>query len=345
MRQLINQSFIIFLIVATIGLLYLLSPILTPFFTGALIAYLASPLVTILKRLGVPHLISVILVFFFVIFILALLVLLLVPLIEKQIVALIDALPGIVNWIQETVVPKLKSYFDIDEVISPTTVKAAIAATGPKVEWVLKTVLHSSMTVALWLTNLLLIPVVTFYLLRDWDLLMKNLRGLLPRSIEPTAMGIVKECNEVLSAFFRGQFLVMLGLGCIYSIGLSLIGLKIGLIIGLIAGLLSIVPYLGLIVGFSAASIAALVQFGDWHALLGVGAVFLVGQGMEGFVLTPMLVGHRIGLHPVAVIFAVLAGGTLFGFMGVLLALPVAAVIMVFMRFFNKRYRASAFYK
>lgn len=345
MQRLINHSLVIFFIIVFIALLYLLSPILTPFLASALLAYLADPLVAKLRRLHVPHLLSVIIVFLAVFVILGLLVLLLVPLIEKQITALMVMLPSIVAWIQINIMPWLSSHFGAEDFANIDTLKTALTTTAPKVEWVLKTVLHSGFTLVAWLVNLILIPVVTFYLLRDWARLLKGIRGLLPRSVEPTVVIVMNQCDEVLSAFFRGQFLVMLGLGIIYSIGLSLIGLHLGLMIGLLVGLLAIVPYLGLIVGILAASIAALVQFGTWHSLLWVGTVFLIGQCTESMVLTPLLVGKRIGLHPVAVIFAVLTGGTLFGFFGVLLALPVAAVTMVLIQFLNKRYRASAFYQ
>jgi predicted PurR-regulated permease PerM len=211
--------------------------------------------------------------------------------------------------------------------------------------WLWKSVLHSGFALIEWVAHLVLIPVVTFYLLRDWDKVVKGVRELLPRSSEPTIVKLATECDDVLSAFFRGQLLVMLSLATIYSIGLSLVGLQVGLMIGLIAGLLSLVPYLGFIVGIVTASIVAYVQFGTLSSLFLVWLVFMVGQVIESTFLTPNLVGNRIGLHPVAVIFSVLAGGTLFGFFGVLLALPVAAVIMVLLRFFYQRYCNSRLYQ
>ena len=195
-----------------------------------------------------------------------------------------------------------------------------------------------------WVANLVLIPVVAFYLLRDWDRLMACLRELLPRRIEPTVTALARESDEVLGAFFRGQLLVMLGLGTIYTLGLWIVGLDLALLVGLIAGLVSFVPYLGFIIGILLAGVLALIQFHDMAHLLGVVGVFAVGQAMEGMLLTPLLVGERIGLHPVAVIFAVLAGGQLFGFFGVLLALPVAAVIAVFLRHMRHHYVRSELY-
>jgi predicted PurR-regulated permease PerM len=196
-----------------------------------------------------------------------------------------------------------------------------------------------------WLVNLLLIPVVSFYLLRDWDLMVARLRGLLPRNHEGLVVKLARECHEVLGAFLRGQLLVMLALGVMYAVGLMLIGLELGLLIGVLAGLASIVPYLGVVVGIGAALTAGLFQFGgDFYPLLAIAAVFCVGQMLEGMLLTPWLVGDRIGLHPVAVIFAIMAGGQLFGFTGVLLALPVAAVIMVLVRHAHDLYKLSDLY-
>ena len=193
--------------------------------------------------------------------------------------------------------------------------------------------------------NFALIPVVAFYLLRDWDLLVERIHNMIPRQFEVTAVNLIKECDEVLSAFMRGQLLIMFLLGCIYALGLSIIGLDLALLIGMLAGLASLVPYLGFIVGILAASIAAVLQFQEPLPLLYVLLVFGFGQLLEGSVMTPMLVGDRIGLHPVAVIFAILAGGQLFGFVGVLLALPIAAVIMVFVRHIYDRYKDSHYYE
>jgi len=185
---------------------------------------------------------------------------------------------------------------------------------------------------------------VAFYLLRDWDLLVAKVRDLLPRHIEPTISKLARESDGVIGAFLRGQFIVMSALGVIYSVGLSLIGLEFSLLIGLLAGLISFVPYLGLITGVLAASVVALLQFHSFLSIVWVLAVFGIGQLISDFLLTPLLVGDRIGLHPVAVMFAVLAGGHLFGFFGILLALPVAAVIVVILRHVLNEYLNSNFY-
>ena len=180
--------------------------------------------------------------------------------------------------------------------------------------------------------------------MRDWDVLVAKVHDLLPRRVADTASKLAGEVDTVLSAFVRGQFYVMLALGCIYSIGLWITGLDLALLIGMLAGLVSFVPYLGSIVGIVMACIAAMVQFHELISLVPVVIVFMVGQALEGMVLTPMLVGDKIGLHPVAVMFAVMAGGQLFGFLGILLALPVASVIMVLLRHVHDLYRYSDFY-
>jgi predicted PurR-regulated permease PerM len=188
------------------------------------------------------------------------------------------------------------------------------------------------------------VPVLTFYFLRDWDVMVAQIRDLLPRPYLPTVSRLARESDEVLGGFLRGQFSVMLSLGSIYAIGLWAIGIDLGLLIGFVAGLVSFVPYLGAFVGVTSAVIATLVQHGDATHLLLVMGVFALGQTLEGFVLVPWLVGDRIGLHPVAVIFAIMAGGQLFGFLGVLLALPVAAVAMVLLRYAHEHYRRSGLY-
>jgi predicted PurR-regulated permease PerM len=349
MESLMNKLFGLILLLLAAVLLYFLAPILTPFLVGALLAYLVDPLVRLLMRLHLPRLFAVIIVFFSVFLVLVAVVLLLIPLIETQINALTDTIPSVIAWVQVNLFPLVDKYFGPQQAVNVTTLKSTFSehwtTAGGAASWVLKTVLHSGLTFVAWLVNLILIPVVTFYLLRDWDKLIAGARQLLPRHLEPTVVHLFTECNDVLSAFFRGQLLVMLSLGIIYSAGLTLMGLKIGIVIGAIAGLLSIVPYLGITVGIITASIAAYVQFGEFSAVLLVWLVFAIGQTLESMVLTPKLVGHRIGLHPVAVIFAVLTGGVLFGFFGVLLALPVAAVIMVMLRFLDQRYRNSPLYR
>lgn len=344
------NAWLVILLLGGVGaFFYFFSPILTPFVAAGLLAYLANPLVNRLMKFHLPRLLSVLIVFLLLFSVLGFLIILLIPLIEKQIMTFVVQIPVIIAWLQDKFLPSIKEYLGVDEIINIDLLKSSMTANwtkaGGMVGIVFGTVLRSGLTLIMWTANLVLIPVVTFYLLRDWGKLLKGVRNLLPRRIEPTAIKLAKECDEVLGAFFRGQFLVMLSLGVIYSIGLSLIGLPEGLLIGLVSGLLSVVPYLGFIVGILVASIAAFVQFGAVSSVAEVCLVYAIGQSMESMVLTPYLVGDRIGLHPVAVIFAVLAGGCLFGFFGVLLALPVASVIMVWVRYLNVRYQRSQLYQ
>jgi predicted PurR-regulated permease PerM len=190
-----------------------------------------------------------------------------------------------------------------------------------------------------------LIPVIAFYFLLDWDRMLDSMRRLIPRPYEQSTLKIVGECHSVLGAFVKGQFLVMLLLGIVYAVGLQLIGLEVGLIIGMVAGLASIIPYLGFAVGIIAAVIASLFQFGlDWVHLALVVVVFMIGQAIEGYILQPFLLGDKIGLSPVAVVFAVLAGAQLAGFLGMLIALPVAAVIVVLLKHAREWYEQSQLY-
>lgn len=330
------------------GLLYLLAPVLTPFVIAALFAYLGDPLVDRLET-KMARTAAVMVVFSGLVLILLGLVLLLLPSLVRQVTTLYAKLPGYIDWLQGTAVPWLQVRLGIEELaLDLGVLRRAItehwSAAGGIAAEVLATVSRSGLAFFGWLANLVLIPVVTFYLLRDWDVFLGRLRDLLPRKMEPTVTMLAQESDEVLGAFLRGQFLVMLGLGAIYSIGLWLVGLDLALLIGMVAGLVNFVPYLGFIVGILAAGIAALVQFQDVPHLLLVVLVFGVGQIVESVLLTPLLVGDRIGLHPVAVIFAVLAGGQLFGFFGILLALPVAAVLMVLLRHAHGRYVSSRLY-
>jgi predicted PurR-regulated permease PerM len=336
--------------VVLVGLLiYLLGPVLMPFVTAAILAYVVDPLVDRLEAWKLPRTLAVVVVFLLLTLLALLLMLVLVPLIETQIQVLIQKLPVYIDWLQTKGLPWLAAKLGLSETqFDLGTLKTAIQQhwqqAGGMATKVLASVSRSGLALAGWVANLLLTIVVTFYLLRDWDRLVERAHVMLPRRSEPVIARLARQSDEVLGAFLRGQLMVMLGLGLIYSVGLSLVGLDFALLIGLLAGVISFVPYLGTIVGVLAAMVAAIMQFHDLTMLIWVALVFGVGQMLEGMVLTPLLVGDRIGLHPVAVIFAVLAGGQLFGFVGVLLALPVAAVVMVLLRYLYDEYKNSDLY-
>lgn len=332
-----------------IGLLYLLAPVLTPFLFSALLAYLGDPLIDRLEARKLSRSWAVTLTFGAIILGLLLLLLLLIPLSAHQFKALMHKLPGYLDWFQTSIVPWLNDVLGIDpNLFELSQLRDRLLAYAREISdlasGLLESLRASSTIVFTWIANLVLVPVVTFYLLRDWDLLVARVRELLPRRIEPTVSKLAREADEVIGAFLRGQFIVMMALGIMYSVGLAIIGLDFSLLVGMLAGLVSFVPYLGLIVGILAASIAALLQFHSFLSLIPVLIVFGIGQFISDFFLTPKLVGDRIGLHPVAVMFAVLAGGHLFGFLGILLALPAAAVIMVLLNHAHDEYRKSALY-
>ncbi|WP_064496068.1 AI-2E family transporter [Thiopseudomonas alkaliphila] len=333
-----------------LAFLYAVMPILTPFLVSLLIAYMGDPLVDKLEERGLSRTLGVIVVFVVIVLILAGVLAFLVPLISKQLVKLYGMLPQMVDWVQHTAVPWLHTKLGVpSDILDGDKLKQAFSEhldkTSGAAGFLLAKVTASGMALFGFVANFVLIPVVSFYLLRDWDILVDKVRGLLPRRGEGAVVKMAKECHEVLGAFIRGQLLVMLALGGIYATGLMLLGLDLGLLVGLLAGLASIVPYMGFAVGITAALLAGVFQFGfELYPLLGIVGVFALGQALEGMVLTPLLVGDRIGLHPVAVIFAIMAGGQLFGFTGVLLALPAAAVIMVLLRHVHEMYKDSDLY-
>ena len=331
-------------------LIWLLSPILTPFVLSALLAWLGNPLVLRLERAGRSRNTAVIIVFVLMSLILTLTLILLVPLLEEQIRELILWLPRLAEWTTGTVIPWLEGRFNIslkqyvDPMAIVNLIKGHWAQAGGIAATVLGGISKSGLAILGWVATISLIPVVTFYFLRDWQTMLRHLQALIPRPIEPTFMKLARESDAVLGSFMRGQLSVMLVLGAVYALGLWLVGVEFGFLIGFIAGLVSFVPYLGAFVGITAALIAALVQGMDPMHLGLVLAVFMIGQTLESFFLTPWLVGDSIGLHPVAVIFSIMAGGQLFGFLGVLLALPVTAVVMVLLRYAHEQYRASNLY-
>lgn len=331
-------------------LIWKLAPILTPFVISALLGWLGDPLADRLERSGRSRATSVGLVFLLIILLLTLCSLVLLPLLWDQFSTLMDSVPQLAHWVSAVAIPwmELRFHVDLAKYVDPAFIFATIQGHWEEAGGIAATVLgyltSSSLALFSVIANITLVPVLTFYFLRDWDVMVGAVRNLLPRPSLPIVTQLARESDQVLGGFLRGQLSVMLALGGIYASGLWLVGLDLGLLIGMIAGLVSFVPYLGAFVGVSIGVLASLVQHGDMMHLALVLSVFAVGQTLESFILTPWLVGDRIGLHPVAVIFAIMAGGTLFGFLGVLLALPVAAVAMVMLRFAHQRYRSSGLY-
>ena len=346
----LQQTMALMTTLALLVLIYLLQPILMPFLAGLVIGYLGDPLVDRFERFGLSRTFGSLLVFLVFFSVFTALMLVVLPILAREITSLLTVIPVYFTWLQGSLSPWLIDTFGIDPF--DVNIEEIVAQLG--VHWqqaggalgaILVEASSSSFALIGYLGLVGLTPVVAFYLMRDWDYIVARIREILPRDSEPTIVKLSQECDEVLSAFLRGQLLIMFLLGCIYSIGLYLVGLDLAIMIGMLAGLASIVPYLGFFVGIIAAAIAAIFQFQDLIFIVYVAIVFGLGQALEGWILTPWLVGEKIGLHPVAVIFAVLAGGQLYGFIGVLLALPVAAVIMVFIRHMRASYLSSHYYE
>ena len=322
-------------------LLYLLAPVLTPFVASALLAYIGDPLADRLQRLKLPRTLAVVTVFLLTFLLLALIVMLVGPLIQTQVAALFQALPDIAQRAEQVWLPNIAGWLHLD--LSDDVGLSAFLArysdmAGSWATSALLSLTKSGGAVAAAVLSLFLVPILTFYLLRDWDTILAHLAALIPSGQRRTVVGLAKETDEVLGGFLRGQLLVMFALAIIYSLGLRIVGLEFALAIGVVSGLVSFVPYLGFIFGISLASLTVVLEPNPaWH-LVGVVATFTIAQILEGTVLTPKLVGDRIGLHPVIIIFAVTAGGQLFGFFGILLALPAAAVLSVLVRFAFHRY-------
>jgi predicted PurR-regulated permease PerM len=336
-------------IIALVGLLlWVLSPVLMPFVVAAVLAYVLSPLVKGLLRISagaLPVLLAVgVVELLFLVLALAIL-LLVVPILAKELPLMREQLPGLLLKAQAVLAPWLKE-LGIDMALDPASLKAFIIKYfNTSVEdsldgWLTSLRIGGSVALAV-VGNVVLIPVALFYLLADWDRFVAQVVGLVPQRMRPGFDGFVAEVDEVLGQYLRGQLTVMVILAVFYSAGLALFGLDLALPIGVFSGLAVVIPYLGFGVGLVLALLAGLLQFAAWKAALMVAVVFGLGQLLEGFVLTPRLVGERIGLHPLAVIFALLAFGQVFGFVGVLVALPASAILLVCLRRARQRYLAS----
>jgi len=331
-----------------------LMPILMPFVAAFIIAYVFNPLVETLKRwVHIPRWIAIALVFITITILVVVVLWFLVPLVWDQILYARANIPNAILWINNKLRPWLQHTFHIETTkINLNGLSAWITNylqthySFDDTQQMLTRLAQSGIGFISVVSLLVLIPIVSFYFLLDWQPMMARLHRLIPRPLEPKTTQILRECDEVLGSFVKGQLLVMILLGVVYAVGLQFAGISVGLIIGIVAGLLSIIPYMGFTVGLLSALIACLFQYGgDWQHLVFVLIVFMVGQVIEGYILQPFLLGDRIGLSPVAVIFSVLAGAQLGGISGMLLALPVAALLVVLMRHLNDFYEGTHFYQ
>ena len=349
----LRRIFILAGIALILWVVYLLKPVVLPFIGAFLIAYLFSPLVDKLHNIGLPRWLSISCVFIGIGVVIFLAMWFLVPLVWEQLMYAKKNIPGNIHWLNYTFLPWLSNTFNLVPMeIDTEQMSAAIMEyiqtnySADSIQAMILKVAQSGLNFIQIGGTIVLIPIIAFYFLLDWERMLDSMRRLIPRKYEKSTLTIVGECHEVLGAFVKGQFLVMFLLGVVYAMGLQLIGLEVGIIIGMVAGLASIIPYLGFAVGIISAVIACLFQFGlDWVHLALVLVVFMVGQAIEGYILQPFLLGDKIGLSPVAVVFAVLAGAQLAGLLGMLIALPVAAVIVVLLRHVRENYEKSQLYR
>jgi predicted PurR-regulated permease PerM len=308
---------------------------LTPFLTAAGLAYLCNPLVDRLQSRHINRGLATALVLLGLVAIFLLAVAVMAPLFQAQAHLLMQQLPRLVEWGSQSVLPWLSANFGVDLMNDQTEIVDWLKSHASELSQLtryLPKITDGGLALLGLLTNLLLIPVVLFYLLRDWHPILAHLAGWIPAPLKDRSVAIATEIDRVLSEFVRGQILVILVMCAYYCAALWLTGLHYALAVGLLAGLLVFVPYLGVVVGVLLGTLAGWSQFDDWSRLIPVWAVFGAGQMLEGMAITPWLVGERIGLHPVAVIFALMAFGQLFGFIGLLLAIPAAAVSLVALR-------------
>lgn len=328
------------------ALLYLLAPILAPFLFAAIIAYICNPLVDRMSRRGVPRTLAATLMLVLLIALFIAFMFVVVPLLVRQARAMAQQIPVYLDWFRTAVAPWLSKQFgmQLDVEFVKDWVTEHLADIQHFAVKMLPSITTGGMALVDFIVNFVLVLVVLFYFLRDWNRVMPSISEMVPRRWHPQFVALFTEIDEVLGQFLRGQLMVMLLMGAFYTIALWLVGLDYALSVGMIAGLVTFVPYLGVITGVALATLTGLLQFNDMTQLFWVWGVFVLGNVLEGYVFVPMLVGERIGLHPVAVIFALLAFGQLFGFFGVLLAVPVSASLLVWLRHVRRRYLGSGMY-
>ena len=343
-----NRNFWLALFVLFCVFVYVLRSVIMPFAAGIVIGYLLDPVVGRFEKIGLNRTLSTILVMILALIILLPALLLIINMIDSQVTTFIAAAPNYASSLMKKFEPVLLRLQEDFPTLEADKIKEYLSSNmANNLKFfgkIIKGIVSGSMALISLLSLLLVTPVVAFYMLRDWDNFVAKIRGLLPRKYKKDIEEQAKEIDKTLAGFIRGQLSVCVILGSFYAIGLYLCGLDVGLMVGFFAGIISFIPYVGSISGFVISICLAIAQFDTWEPLVAVVAVFLVGQFLEGNFLTPKLVGDSVGLHPVWIMFALLAGGVLLGFLGLLIAVPVAAIIGVLIRYAIKKYKKSDLY-
>ncbi|MEL6516942.1 MAG: AI-2E family transporter [Pseudomonadota bacterium] len=331
--------------VVLMGLLWLLGDVLLPFVLGGAIAYCLDPIADRLERVGLSRMVATILITFFALLIFVVMALLVIPTLVEQAIELVNVAPQLVQNLQMFLTERFPQLADTESTMRKS-LQDFIDTLQARGGELVNTVLTGAMSFLNVIVLVVLVPVVTFYLLLDWDKLVARIDSLLPRDHAPTVRAIAGDIDKTLASFIRGQGTVCVILGTYYAAGLMLVGLQFGLVVGFIAGLITFIPYVGAIFGGALAIGLALFQFwGEWGWIAAVAAIFMVGQFIEGNILTPNLVGQSVGLHPVWLIFALSVFGSIFGFVGMLVAVPLAAMIGVVARFMIEQYKSGLLYR
>ena len=344
------QKYIVFWLVIFTALLlfFSLKEILLPFVAGIVVAYFLDPLLDYLENAGLSRMVAATLVTSIFFLCIIILLILLIPILQRQLLGLFGKLPQILDsvyvlleplqrWLQEAI--SSEHFKDLNKIQN--------SFSADDISWLInigKKVFEGGMAIFNFFSLIIITPLVSFYILRDWDVMLDKIKNLIPKDMESSIGQLAGEIDMVVSSFIRGQMIVCAILATLYSIGLSVIGLDFGLLVGTLTGFLAFIPFFGILIGIFSGLTIAYFQFGTADMMLITASIFIIGQLIEGFFLTPKLVGEAVGIHPVWVIFALMAGGLMFGFLGILIAVPVAAVLAVLLRFGLSRYKTTPLY-
>jgi predicted PurR-regulated permease PerM len=341
------RAFWLLLVALTGYLFYLLGPVLTPFLLALMIAYIFEKVVLKLAARGLSRSTAAGLVLLGIALATVAMVLILLPLLQQQLARITETMPRFFEWARTNVEPMIEQQLGLE--VELDHLRAMVLEQLPSPQkiagWVVPSLTSGGLALVGFFVNLVLVPVVLFYFLRDWADMVTEIDHMLPRTQHATIAMLAREIDAVLGEFLRGQLAVMFVMAAFYAIALSLVGVEYAVAIGLLTGMITFIPYVGAVFGITLGTVVAVMQFQALGPLLWVWGVFFAGQVVEGYVVVPKLVGDRIGLHPVVVIFALLAFGQLFGFFGVLLALPASAALLVWLRYLRGRYLASPLYQ